>query len=142
MQKTNDELLELAREHVKQKVEDAKHNVTSEMIQVVMVEPMKEPYKETIYNELDIFQKIVNGYIEIMTIGKTETGGFLALTMNEEGKLLNLPFNKRLVGKNGTDMIVGTFFITAYNLEGENVTLTDRQCDKLIKKFKRLEVYL
>ena len=112
------------------------------MIQVVIVEPMKEPYKETILNDLTIFQKLVNGYIEIMTIGKTETGGFLAMTMNEEGKMLNLPFNKRVIGKSGTDMIVGTFFITAYNLEGENVTLSDSQCDRLIKKFKRLEVYL
>ena len=142
MTKSNENLLKLAKEHVAQKEVDAELNVTTDMIQVVIVEPMKEPYKETILNDLTIFQKLVNGYIEIMTIGKTETGGFLAMTMNEEGKMLNLPFNKRVIGKSGTDMIVGTFFITAYNLEGENVTLSDSQCDKLIKKFKRLEVYL
>ena len=142
MTKSNENLLKLAKEHVAQKEVDAELNVTTDMIQVVIVEPMKEPYKETILNDLTIFQKLVNGYIEIMTIGKTETGGFLAMTMNEEGKMLNLPFNKRVIGKSGTDMIVGTFFITAYNLEGENVTLSDSQCDRLIKKFKRLEVYL
>ena len=142
MTKSNENLLKLAKEHVAQKEVDAELNVTTDMIQVVIVEPMKEPYKETILNDLTIFQKLVNGYFEIMTIGKTETGGFLAMTMNEEGKMLNLPFNKRVIGKSGTDMIVGTFFITAYNLEGENVTLSDSQCDRLIKKFKRLEVYL
>ena len=142
MEWTHDELLKLAQEHIAQKEVDAEHNVSSDMIQVVMVEPMKEPYKETILNDLTVFQKIVNGYIEIMTIGKTETGGFLAMTMNEEGKLLNLPFNKRIVRTKDTDMIVGTFFITAYNTDGENVSLSDEMCEKLIKKFKRLEVYL
>ena len=142
MTKKDIELWEMARDYAEQVDRDSKLNPASALIQVVVVEPMKTPYVKEIFNDLSAFQEIVDGYIEIINIGKTETGGHLAMTVNEEGKMMNLPFNKRINGRNGSDLIVGTFFITAYNMQGDNVTLTDDECNRLIKRFKGMEVYL
>jgi Domain of unknown function (DUF3846) len=140
--KSNEELIKLAFEYVQKANEDAQKNPTSDSIQVVVVEPMKTPYKKTIPNELEQFQALVDGYIEILTIGHTETGGTIALTLNEEGKLKDLPLNKVIHGRGGSDVLVGTFFISAFNMQGDNISLNDADCDKLIKKFKGMEVYL
>ena len=137
-----EESQKVEREYMEKLEIDAIRNPTSDVIQIVVAEPMKTPYKKSIANELEAYQEIVDGYIEIINVGKTKTGAYLALTLNEEGKLMNLPFNKRLYNKKGSEMIVGTFFITAYNMQGENVTLTDDECEKLIKRFKGMEVYL
>jgi hypothetical protein len=138
--KSMEDLLKMAKEYVEQAEENAMVNPKTDNIQIVVVEPMKKPYKKTIKNELDAMQKIVGGYIEILSFGHTETGGRLAMTLNEEGKMIGLPFNRRIVGR-GHDFIVGTFFITAFNMEGDNVTLTDAQCQKLIKRFTPTEVH-
>jgi hypothetical protein len=140
--KTNEELIELAKEYVHKAENDAKENPTSEMIQVVVVEPNKKPYKMEIENTLESMQEIVKGYIEIVPFGKTEKGGSLAITLNEEGKLVNLPMNRIIVGRGGSDILVGTFFITAYNMQGDNISLKDIECEHLIKRFRGLEVYL
>jgi hypothetical protein len=142
MHKKDDELFKLALDYVKQADQDAEQNPTTEMIQIVVVEPSKTPYKKVIANDLAEFQNIVGGYIEILTIGKTETGGSIAITLNEEGKMTNLPFNRRIIGRSLSDVLVGTFFLTAYNMQGDNITLSDADCKRLIKKFNGLEVYL
>ena len=136
------ELWEMARDYAEQIDRDSKLNPATDTIQIVVVEPMKTPYKKEIPNKLESFQELVDGYIEIINIGKTETGGHLAMTVNEEGKLRDMAFNKKINGRNGSELIVGTFFITAYNMQGDNVTLTDDECNWLIKRFKGMEVYL
>jgi hypothetical protein len=140
--KTNEELIKLAFDYVKMAEEDAKDNPTSDDIQIVVVEPMKKPYKKTIPNTLEAMQEIVAGYIEILPFGKTESGGNLAITLNEEGKMVNLPFNRKVNGKTFSDILVGTFFITAFNMQGDNISLDDLQCERLMKRFLGLEVYL
>lgn len=140
--RTEEELFDLARAYVEQAEKDAKANPTSNEIQVVVVEPMKKPYKKTIPNTLDAMNELVGGYIEIVRMGQTETGGSLAITLNEEGKLIGLPYNRRMIFRNGSDVFVGTFFITAFNMQGDNITLTDEQCEVIMKKFKGMEVYL
>lgn len=118
--KNNEELIKLAFDYVQKANEDAEKNPTSDLIQVVIVEPMKKPYKKLIKNTLETFQELVDGYIEILTIGHTETGGTIALTLNEEGKIKNLPLNKLIHGRGGSDALVGTFFITAFNMQGQH----------------------
>jgi hypothetical protein len=140
--RTEEELFELAKAYVEQAQKDAEVNPATEQIQVVVIEPMKKPYKKTIENTLEAQQKLVGGYIEIVQMGKTETGGSLAITLNEEGKLIGLPYNRRIIGKGGSDVFVGTFFITAYNMQGDNISLTDEQCEKMIRRFNGMEVYL
>lgn len=140
--KTNEELIKMALEYVQVAEKNAIENPSSDVIQVVVVEPMKNPYKRTIPNKLESMQELVGGYIEIIRIGNTETGGEIAITLNEEGKLINLPMNRIIIGKGGSDVLVGTFFITGYNMQGDNISLNDEECEKLIKRFKGMEVYL
>jgi hypothetical protein len=139
MENRTQELIEIARRYVEEAEADAERNPTSEKIQVVIVEPEKEPYKTIIDNSLDVFQKIVCGYIEHALIGRTKKGAKISIHLNEEGKLDNLPFNRNVIG---FDVLVGTFFITAFNLEGNYISLTDEECDHYIKRFTPLEVYL
>jgi hypothetical protein len=141
---SEDELLELAKAYVEQADQDAKMNPASDQIQVVVVEPNKKPYKKTIPNTLEAQQELVGGYIEIIRMGNTETGGSVAITLNEEGKLIGLPNNRMILSRNGigSDVLVGTFFITAFNMQGDNISLKDHECNEFIKKFQGLGVII
>lgn len=71
-------------------------------IKVVIKRPDEEyGHMTNISNTLENLQKTVEGYIEVITLGK------LAIIMNEEGKLRGLPPNMPL----GNDIIVGTIII-------------------------------
>jgi hypothetical protein len=135
----NLELIEIARKFVEEAEADAKRNPSSEKLQVVIVEPDKKPYKAIIDNSLEAFNKIVGGYIENLFIGRTKKGAKVGIVLNEEGKLIELPYNRHIVG---LDILVGTFFITAYNLEGDNISLTDEEAEKYIRAFSPIEIYL
>lgn len=138
-----EDLMKMAFKVVQEAEANAKKNPTSEMIQVVIVEPFKKPYKKTIPNTLDAMKEIVDGYIENLFIGRTEKDARVGIVLNEEGKLIDLPFNRRLLGSRGViDIIVGTFFITAYNLQGESISLSDEEAEKYIKRFTAVEVYV
>lgn len=137
--KTNEDLLKLAAEYVKAAEDNAAVNPTSDLIQVVVVEPMTKPYKKMIKNDAAAFNEIVGGYFEIVNIGRTDTGASIAIHLNEEGKLIGLPFNRRIIN---FDILVGTFFISAYNMQGDNISLTDLESEKYIKRFAPLEVYV
>lgn len=139
MPKNYDELLELAKKYVEEAAKDAEANPTSENIQIVVVEPGEKPYKKTIKNDVSEFQKIVGGYFENLTIGRSTTGVSFAIHLNEEGKLIGLPFNRRIIG---FDDLVGTFFVTAYNMQGDNISLSDKEADLFIRRFSPVEVYL
>jgi hypothetical protein len=96
-----------------------------------------------IENTLQAKQEIVGGYIENVTIGETEKGARIAAIINEEGKLIDLPFNKRLIGfKGAQDVLVGNIIISAYNMQGDYISLSDEECRQYIKQFTPLEVYI
>lgn len=139
--KNDDEmiLLDIARKVVQEAEEDAAVNPTSDEVLIVVVEPNKKPYAKMMKNELSAMNEIVEGYIEIINVGSSNTGATIALTVNEEGKLKGLPVNRKIVG---FDILVGTFFITAYNKQGDNISLTKNQADYYIKRFTPVEVYL
>jgi hypothetical protein len=106
---------------------------------VVIVEPMKKPYAKIIPNTLDAMRDIVGGYIEVVRAGRSKTGKEFIITVNEEGKLMGLTPNRMIVN---FDLLVGTFFISAANLKGDNVTLSDEEAQDFIMKFTALEVEL
>lgn len=133
------DLMELAAKIVKEAEKNAEINPTSDEIQIVVVEPNKKPYTKMIPNDLEAMQNIVGGWIENITIGSTKTGAQIAMIVNEEGRLIGLPAN-RIVNRLG--LIVGTFFITANNFEGDQVSLSDEEAEGLIQKFKTIEVIL
>lgn len=138
---TNDtmKLIELARKYVEAAEQNAAANPTSDSIQIVVVEPEREPFKMMIENTLEAMQEIVGGHIENIFCGNTPKGARLGIVVNEEGKLIQLPFNRHIVN---FDTLVGTFFITAYNFQGDNVSLSDEECAKLIRKFSPIKVYI
>jgi hypothetical protein len=135
---SNDELFKMAKEYVEFAEKSAKENPSSDQIQVVVIEPMKKPYKKMIANELSAFNDIVEGYIENVFIGEKKSKRF-GIVINEEGKLKDLPVNRIIVG---FDVLVGSMFITAYNYQGDNVSLTDAEADRFIRQFTPVEVYL
>jgi hypothetical protein len=140
MFKSDVELLAVAHKVVQEAEKDAERNPAGEWIQVIVVEPQKTPYKKTIPNTLEAITELIGGYMEGISLWReTETGAPLFLICNEEGKLLNLPFNRKIMG---FDTIVGTFFITAVNKMGDHVSIDDPTADKLIKQFNSTEVYL
>jgi hypothetical protein len=134
-----EKLIRLAKEVLDKAEANAAENPTSDFIQVVIVEPFMKPYKKIIKNDLDAMKEIVGGWIENVTIGETEKGARLSIVLNEEGKLIGLPLNRRIIN---FDILAGNFFITAYNLEDDNVSLTDEECELFIKRFTPLEVYM
>ena len=89
------------------------------MIKVVLVEVNKNPVIKEIDNSLKGLQAIVKGYIESVSLPPYDRQ--LVLICNEEGKLIGLPPNRLL----GNDVIMGTFFITKSNDEGDFVSLDD-----------------
>lgn len=88
-------------------------------MKVIIVEPGEEPYTKEINNELKDMQNIVGGYIEIVPLFHD-----IVLVCNEEGILLNLPYNRFIKGNE----IFGTFFICK-NEAPELTGLTDEEAD-------------
>jgi hypothetical protein len=110
-------------------------------INVVVVEPHKAPYIKAIENTLQAQQKIVGGYIEPIDIAyDSETGRKVSFVVNEEGKLNGLPDNRTMIipRNDGAfmDMIVGTFYVNAWDDEGESVGLTESELEEYSEFFR------
>lgn len=95
-------------------------------IRVLIVEPNKEPRQVRIEHTLNNLQKIVGGLIEFVELEYN-----VDLICNEEGKLLNLEFNRVITN----DVIVGTFIIAGQN-RGETISLSKKQIKKYKKEFR------
>lgn len=96
------------------------------MIKVVVYEPQKEPYVKEIENGLKPMQDLVGGYIEIFPWDG------LDVVVNEEGKLQALTPNRVVASPDGTkvlDILVGTFFITKHDEEGDSISLNDEDIE-------------
>jgi hypothetical protein len=139
MSKSEMELIRLAKEVVERAEKDAELNPSTEEIEILVVEPNKKPYQKTVKNDFKAKQEIVEGYIESVTIGKGEGEARICMIINEEGKILNLPANRKIMN---FDIIAGTFLITSYNYKGECISLTAEQIKRYKKIFAPMEVYL
>jgi hypothetical protein len=138
--KSDEDLIKLARIIVHKEAEYSAENPTESDILVLVVEPFKEPYKLMIPNDLRVFNSLVSGFIEMVTIDyNPEKNRSISIVLNEEGKLLNLPFNRHIIN---LDTIVGTFLIVAFNAFGNTVSLTEEEAAYYIKRFRSIEVYL
>ena len=103
-------------------------------IKVLVVEPQKAPYVKEIDNTLEAKQEIVGGLIEQLISPKDD----VAIILNEEGKLLNLPMNRALYGpdKQPIDIIRGTFLLCLAPPDIESyASLTDELIEKYRKRF-------
>jgi hypothetical protein len=90
-------------------------------IRVVVAEPNRPAEVRMIGRSLDAMQAIVGGYIEHVFWGK------LDVYLNEEGRLTGHPPN-RVVG--GYD-IVGTLFVSRSDAEGEQVSQSESEAEKI-----------
>lgn len=75
-------------------------------IKVIIKRPGEIPETQTIPNELEALQTIVGGYIETVTLATD-----LVIICNEEGKLLDLPYNCDICGAS----FVGTIIFAGIN---------------------------
>ncbi len=105
--------------------------IKEESINVLIIEPLRQPFICNIDNKLTAFQQKVGGYIEVISPFNDDA----CLICNEEGKIKGLPLNRKV----GSDIIAGTFIIAGSNIEGDFISLTDKQIDKYKLKFNDIE---
>lgn len=97
-------------------------------IKVILVEPNKEPYIKEIEHTIENLQSIVGGLLEFVNLEED-----VDIICNEEGKILNLEFNRSL----GNDVIVGTFIIVGLNYNnGETISIPNNKIQKYLDMFK------
>jgi len=114
-------------------LEQSQENVqeTKRTITVLIIEPNEHPRLVEIEDDIDVEQGIVGGYMEELQLSDTAS-----LICNEEGKLRNLPANRRY--KN--DVLAGTFFITGIDDdEGIFTSLSKEDIDFYSEVFHEIE---
>ena len=100
------------------------------MLKIWFAPALRGSYLLETSGELSALQKLVGGYIELHSLG-----GGLMLVCNEVGQLKGLPFNQCVRLPHGFVNIVGDFFVTRVNLEGDFVDLRRSDIEKLKKIF-------
>lgn len=95
------------------------------MLNIVIFPVNGEPEVRAITGTLKEMQEIVGGYIEAVSYG-----GY-TLWCNEEGIMEGLPFNRYV----GPHAIVGTFFVSREDNEGEMITLNRKDIEKVKELF-------
>jgi hypothetical protein len=93
-------------------------------MKAIIKEVGNQPKVEDIKNELETLQNLVGGYLEVVNVGSG-----VALVVNEEGKLEDLPANFPI----GHDVIVGTAVFVAYGNGGEFTDLSEAQVQMIMK---------
>lgn len=105
----------------------------SKKMRVLRIEPGQEPELIDIANNLESLQRQVGGYIECVTLAP----GHVEMIVNEEGWLLDLPFNE-LASVISRHQIVGTAIIVQVCDEEftdvENYVI--RNCERIINQWK------
>ena len=108
-------------------------------IRVLIVEPGKAPYPAEISSGLESLQHQVGGLIQALYIDDA------ALICNEEGKLLELPFNRALRDEDGDiyDIVSGTFFLCSAPPDSDGFEdLGPELMEKYNQKFYYPEMFL
>lgn len=103
-----------------------------QMIDVVIVKPLQQPFHTKIENDLAPLQQQVNGYIQVVA----PLDDNALLVCNEEGKIKGLPLNRAV----GNDIIAGNFIIVGDDGQGNFCSLTDKQIDKYKDKFNDIDL--
>ena len=110
-------------------------------MKVLMIEPGKKPRKAEIDGSLQGMQKVVGGYIQAIYPFEDP----VALICNEEGKILDLPFNRALRDEDGDiyDIVAGTFFLCGAPPDSDSFEgLSDELMEKYSQMFCYLEMFL
>jgi hypothetical protein len=97
-------------------------------MKVIYIEPKKLPIIKEVKNNLETFQELVEGLIQVLPISDN-----YLLIFNEEGKLINLEPNFYIYG--GQDIIFGNAVIVKENNKGDFIGLTNEECERLLDIF-------
>ena len=111
------------------------------MIEILVIEPEKRPYRKSIEANLDTMQSLVGGMIQAIYPFEEP----VALITNDEGKLLGLPLNRALTDAQGQvyDIIAGTFFLCGAPADSEDfVGLNTMQLQYYTQLFGHIETFL
>lgn len=100
-------------------------------MKVVIKEPQKAPYITEINSDLETLQQQVGGRIDNVYDLVSEG---INIWINDEGKLNGLIPNFYIY--DGIDIVVGTAVFTGFNQEGESISLTEKQTDKVLQYLK------
>lgn len=112
-----------------------------EMMQVLVVRCGKEPEVQSIRNELDVMQAVVDGFIEPYYFTDEDD---VVLICNEEGKFTK-SLNRAVYGDDGRmiEVIGGDFFLCRAPKGSENFAgLTEEQTEKYLTMFRYPETFL
>lgn len=108
-------------------------------MEILVIKPGKRPKTVRIDHTLPAMQKAVGGYLEAIYPFEDP----VALVVNEEGKLMGLPYNRALRDTSGEiyDTIAGTFFICGLG-EGDFCSLPKPLQEKYLQLFFCPELFL
>lgn len=108
-------------------------------INVLIVEPHKEPYMKEIGTELESLQAEVDGLIQVVYPYEDLVG----IVCNEEGKINGMELNRAIYGEDNDiiDIIAGKFMVVGLD-EDRFGSLTPEQQEKFADKFATPESFL
>lgn len=110
-------------------------------MKVLMIEPGKKPRMAEIDGSLEGMKKVVEGYIQAIYPFEDP----VALICNEEGKILDLPFNRALRDEDGDiyDIVLGTFFLCSAPPDSDSFKdLSDELIEKYTQMFCHPEIFI
>lgn len=106
-----------------------------EMLEVILVQPMKKAKVIEIGDDLKSMQQVVGGMIEEYMPFEDD----VAIICNEEGKMNGLDLNRAIYGENGEmqDIICGDFFLCYAPIDSEKfLSMPEELKKKYEEKFK------
>ena len=110
----------------------------SEMIRVLLVEPMEKPRLVTVPHTLENLQKLVDGYIQAV-FPFTDP---VCVVCDDDGIANGKAPNRLLMDENGTpyDILKGTFFICGLGTE-DFCSISDELAEKYTERFRWPEMF-
>ena len=110
--------------------------MSTKTIKVLIIEPGKEPYAADIPSCLEALQNQAGGLIQVLYPFPCDEPA--AIICNDEGKLLNLQWNRPLFDEDGNiyDIIVGTFLVVGLT-EDDFGSLSEEQIQRYTEYFHR-----
>lgn len=110
-----------------------------EVIDVLLVEPGQFPRRFQVGLELEDFQTVVGGNMEVTYPFEEE----VAIILNEEGKINGMPLNRAMRSEDGElyDIYAGPFMVVGLT-EDDFGSLTPEQMEKYEKMFHTPETFV
>ncbi|QIK86629.1 DUF4314 domain-containing protein [Erysipelothrix sp. HDW6B] len=100
-------------------------------IKVLVIEPQTKPYVAILDNNLESLQAMVGGDLELVSLSHSAE-----LLCNENGKMMNLPANRRL----DQDLIAGRFIVVGNDGSEHFTSLSREDINQYTEQFNSLEM--